>query len=173
MSAVERMPATLNFLSPLNYQFYIKRCKNLNFYVQRIAFPDISLASVPVPNPNVDFKITGDHLNYGVLTVTFKIDEMMANYLEIWNWIRGIAFPNTSSEHAELEYRKIITGEGLTSEITVLILDSNQLPKLEFTFTDGFPIQLSGFSVQSTDNEVNFLTAEAMFAFTNYYIKAI
>ena len=129
--------------------------------------------AITVSNPFVDIAQTGDHLTYDPLTISFKIDESFANYLELWNWMRGIAFPNDHTEHEELENQKTYTGQGLTSEIIALVLDSNSIPKFELSFTDAFPIYLSGFELTSKDVEVNYITAEATFKFTSFLIKAL
>lgn len=172
MSVIENSPSTINFLSPLNFHFYIKRTPNLNFWIQSIDIPDIAGAGVVQPNPFVDIFQTSDHLFYSPLNVTFKVDEKCDNYLEVFNWLRQINFPSDHSERREIEDTENRVNN-LRSELMVLISNSNKIPKIELSFTEAFPVSLSGLKVVTTDSEVNYVTASASFKFTSFFINKL
>ncbi len=173
MSAISSQPATPNFLSPLNFDFQVKKLPGVNFFAQKVNIPGITLPSPPIVNPNANIPTTGDHITFDELVVTFKLDENLQNWFEIWNWIRGMGFPTDSSEYEYLESKPIYSGEGLYSDIAVLISDSAKNPKFECTFLGAFPIALSSFEMDSTATDVNFVTCQATFIYSNYTMQAI
>lgn len=162
----------LNMLSPLNFKFTLKRAPNLNFFVQKINIPGISLPKVDTPNPLIKIPLSGDHLEYDELDVTFKVDENLQNYLEIHNWVRSLGKPSFE-EYANLSKRAIYTGEGLKSDIVVTVLTSQKNPNYEFVFKDAHPISVSSISFESTDESVNYIEATARFVYTIFDIVKV
>lgn len=162
----------LNMLSPLNFKFTLKRAPNLNFFVQKINIPGISLPKVDTPNPLIKIPLSGDHLEYDELDVTFKVDENLQNYLEIHNWVRSLGKP-FFEEYANLSKKAIYTGEGLKSDIVVTVLTSQKNPNYEFVFKDAFPISVSSISFESTDESVNYIEATVRFVYTIFDIVKV
>jgi len=162
----------LNMLSPLNFKFTLKRAPNLNFFVQKINIPGISLPKVDTSNPLIKIPLSGDHLEYDELDVTFKVDENLQNYLEVHNWVRSLGKPSFE-EYANLSKKAIYTGEGLKSDIVVTILTSQKNPNYEFVFKDAFPISVSSISFESTDESVNYIEATARFVYTIFDIVKV
>lgn len=162
----------LNMLSPLNFKFTLKRAPNLNFFVQKINIPGVSLPKVDTSNPLIKIPLSGDHLEYDELDVTFKVDENLQNYLEIHNWVRALGKPSFE-EYANLSKKAIYTGEGLKSDIVVTVLTSQKNPNYEFVFKDAFPISVSSISFESTDESVNYIEATARFVYTIFDIVKV
>lgn len=173
MSALANNPANLNFLSPLNFNFRLKRAPNLNFFIQKVNLPAVSFKSVVQPNPFVNVPVAGDHLDYGDLSVTFKVDEDLNNYLEIHNWIRSLTFPENFEEYENIKRNAEYTGQGLTSDITLIISNSVKIPNFEVNFRNAYPTSLSALSFQTTDSTVEFITATATFEYLLYDIVKI
>ena len=91
MTAVDNTPANKNFLSPLNFRFQIKKAPNVNFFVQKVNIPEIAVRAPDVMNPFVKIPYPGDHLEYGIFNISFKVDEDLQNYLEIHMSLRAFA----------------------------------------------------------------------------------
>ena len=87
MTAIDNTPSNQNFFSPYNFTFELKRSPYLNFFIQSLNVPGISLNSPTYPTPFVNIPMAGEHLSFNNLSVTFKVDEQFKNYLEIFNWI--------------------------------------------------------------------------------------
>ena len=155
----------LNMLSPLNFKFTLKRAPNLNFFVQTINIPGVALPKVDTPNPLIKIPLSGDHLEYDELDITFKVDENLQNYLEVHNWVRALGKPSFN-EYSVLANQATYTGEGLKSDIVVTVLTSQKNSNYEFIFKDAFPISISSISFQSTDESVNYIEASARFVYT-------
>lgn len=173
MSALSNNPSNLNFLSPLNFNFRLKRAPNLNFFIQKVNLPGISFPSAVETNPFVNIPIAGDHLQYGDLSVTFKVDEDLNNYLEIHNWIRALTFPDNFDEYKAISKNPEFTGNGITSDITLIISNSVKIPNFEVNFRNAYPTSLSALSFQTTDSTVEFITATATFKYIMYDIVKI
>ena len=82
-----------NFQSPLTFDFRIDRLTEFNFFVQKLTIPSLNIAPVTSGTPFVNIPYPGDHMNFGELSVEFKVDEGMRNWFEIFSWMQGIAFP--------------------------------------------------------------------------------
>jgi hypothetical protein len=173
MSAIDNTPENKNFLSPLNFKFAIKKAPYVNFFIQRINVPQISLSSPNVPTPFVKYPVPGDHIDYSELQITFKVDEDLKNYLEIHNWIKALGKPETFDQFREIEQKKSWTGEGIYSDISVMILSSTKAANYEVIYTDAHPITLSGLTFGTTDTDVNYVEASATFKYTLYKIEKI
>jgi hypothetical protein len=173
MSAIDNTPENKNFLSPLNFKFFIKRSPHVNFFIQKVNIPDITLKPATYPNPLVNIPIPGEHLDYGILNITFKVDEDLQNYLEIHNWIRALGKPTDYEEHKAISEKAIITGEGIYSDISLMILSSTKMANYEVIFTDAHPVNISGLTFNTTDSDVNYIEASASFKYVYYDINNI
>ena len=170
MAAIENTPINSNFLNPLNFRFSIKRAPHVNFFIQKVNIPSISVPPTEHPNPFVSIPYSGEHMDYGSLQLTFKVDEDLENYMEIHNWIRGLSKPYSYNEYGELASQNPVMGGGLKSDITILILNSTKLPIFEVTYIDAFPISLSEIVFDTTSEDINYIEATAEFKYTLFDI---
>jgi hypothetical protein len=170
MTVISNTPANKNFLSPFNFKFILKRAPYVNFFIQSINLPGISLEPVEIQTPLIAYPVPGEHLSYEELTITFQVDENLQNYLEIHNWIRALGKLNYS-EYGRIASNKKYTGESLYSDIVLEILASTRQPNYEAVFVDAHPIGLSSLKFNTTDADIQFIEADAIFRYTNYEIK--
>lgn len=173
MSAIDNTPQNKNFLSPLNFKFFIKRSPHVNFFIQKVNIPDLVLKNVNYPNPLVNIPMPGEHLDYGTLNITFKVDEDLQNYMELHNWIRALGKPIDYDEHRALAQKAIVTGEGIFSDISLMVLSSTKMANYEVVFADAHPVSLTGMVFNTTDTDVNYIEASASFKYTYYEINNI
>jgi hypothetical protein len=173
MAALENTPTNPNFLSPLNFKFSIKRAPHVNFFVQKINLPSISLPTIDTPTPFVKIPQPGEHLDYADLTLSFRVDENLQNYLEIHNWIRALGKPKDFSEYRALSQNPNYTGDGLRSDLTLMILSSSKNPNYEIVFTDAYPYDISELSFDTTKSDVEFIEATATFKYVLFEIKNV
>ena len=173
MTAIDNTPSNKNFLSPLNFKFTIKKAPHVNFFIQKVNIPDLNLKPVITPNPMVNIPQIGDHLDYGLLNITFKLDEDLQNYLEIHNWIKALGKPINFDARKAIREKRSYTGEGETSDISLMVLSSTKMANYEITFTDAHPISLTGVLFNTTDTDVNYVEASATFKYTYYDINNV
>ena len=171
MSIATNTPSNANFLSPLGFKFQIKKAPNVNFYVQSVVMPSITLGSTYVPTPFVRQPFAGDHIEYGDLSVTFKMDEDMKSYLEIYNWLVGIGKPDDFDQYRTIDLAD--KGEGVYSDLTLTILSSAMRPVHEVVFLDAFPIDLTALTFDARFSDVEYLEATCTFKFRKYTITTL
>jgi len=173
MTAIENTPTNPNFLSPLNFKFSIKRAPHINFFIQKVSIPSLALPSYESPNPFVKIPEPGEHINYGDLEITFRVDENLKNYLEIHNWIRALGKPKDFSEYKALSQNATFTGDSIRSDISLMILSSAKNANYEIVFVDAYPYELSRLSFDTTDQTVDYIEASASFKYVLFEIKDI
>ncbi len=169
MTALDNQPVQRNFLSPTGFILVMKRCPNVQWFIQEANIPGISTGTPMEMIPNLQIPFQGEHLQFETFDITFKVGEDLADYLEISSWIRDSSTYSTSGYEA-LKEKKIYTGEGLKSEIVVMVLNSSKNPIFEITIHDAFPVALSGIRVISTTETVEYVTATASFRYTDFEI---
>jgi hypothetical protein len=173
MSAIDKTPTNKNFLSPLNFTFVLKRSPNLNFFVQKINLPSISLDSVNQNSPLLPIPFAAGQISFESLQVSFKVDEDLQNYLEIHNWIRALGFPESNEQYKALSSREKATGEWVKSDITIIISNGLKQPNYDITFYEAFPISISSLDFETTDNDVDYITATTTFKYAYYTITKL
>lgn len=175
MSALDNQPTNKNFLSPNGFKFGIKKLPNVNFFVQSVNLPSFSLGTVDVENPFIKIPFPGDKLTYGQLDVTFKVDEDLANYLELYNWLVGIGYPDNFGQRGAIEPPNvnIVSGEGVYTDAILIITNSKMNPNFQVTFKDLYPINLSELQFDSTVTDIDYLTCTATFAYRIFTISVL
>lgn len=174
--SVNNQPSNLNFLSPTGYKLLLSRAPTVEFMVQRVSLPSLTLPVAYQPNPFVTIPRPGDHLEFGELTVAFKVNENLDNYLEIYNWIIALGKPENFDQYTlqNRPYKSLDEQKDtVTSDITLTLLTSAMNGNVEFTMRDCFPISLTDLEVDSTVSDIEYITASATFAVRDYIINKI
>jgi hypothetical protein len=173
MSVLDNQPTNQNFLSPLGFKLQVKKTPHVNYFVQSVNIPSVSLGTAEADTPFTKLPFPGTKLTFGNLQVTFKVDEDMANYLEIYTWLRGVGFPDNFAQYTNIAGAALTSGEGVFSDITLVVLDSAMNPNIEVTFFDCFPVDLSSIDLDSTSGDVQYVTATVTFANRRFEIKTL
>ena len=156
-----------NFLSPLEFDFTIKRLPNVSFFVQGASVPGLSLGVVEQPTPFKPIMRHGDRLEYDELTVTMKVDSDMENWQEVVSWMKGLAAPASFDQYKELSESDL----GVYSDASLYIMSNVKNPKIEITFEDLFPINIGPLIMDTRVPDLEFVTADVTFKFTSMKIK--
>ena len=149
-----------NFLSPLGFKFVLSRTPNINFNVQTVRLPGMSLSSTETSTPFVTIPNSGK-ITYSPLTITFRVNEDMTDYFEIRNWMNGLGAPVSFTQYKDLNQ----SDAGLYSDATLVINNSSQRGNLSATFYDLFPIELSDLQFTTMDTDVNYLECTVDFRY--------
>lgn len=172
MSAIDNTPSNKNFLSPLNFKFIIKRAPHLNFFVQKVTIPGITLPATYSPNPIVRIPEIGDQLEYDELSISFRVDENLQNYLEIQNWMRGSG-KQSFEQYSTLASNPSYTGESIKSVVSLTVLSNAKRPNYEFVFEEAFPTKISSITFDSSMEDVSSIEAEVEFRYIKFEILKI
>lgn len=173
MSALGNNPTNKNFLSPLGFRFSIKRAPHVNYFVQSVSIPNISLGSTSVPTPFSRIPVAGDHLLFGPFNVSFKVDEDLANYLEIYNWLIKIGFPDNFEQYRALDNNNPTADAGTYSDLTLIVLSSSKNPTYEINFVDAYPTSLTDIVFDTRTPDVDYVECTATFDYRKFSITAL
>ena len=166
-------PTNKNFLSPLNFKFNIVRSPNLSFSVQQAVLPGINLAVIEQSTPFVNIPLASTRITYGEFTLTFKVDEDMENYREMYEWMNNIGLTKSFTDYAALQQGRKGSANLIVSDLNLFILTSNLRPNISINFFDAFPVSLSDITLNTTDADVNYVDATVGFRYLRYEITKL
>jgi len=167
------IPSNINPLQSNGFMFRISKLPELSYFCQEVNLPELSLAPAGVSTPLVDTFYAGDKPTYGDLSVTFLIDEQMANYTAVHNWLVGIGFPESWAQfgayvEANQQPHNPKTDRVITSDAVLQILNSSNNVTKAVQFIDCFPTGLQSITLQSTTSDTMYLAGVASFRYTLY-----
>ena len=156
----------IDFQRTSGFRILIARLPNFTFTSQQLNLPGISTSPALYPNPHVKIKVPGDEVQFEPISVTYPLLEDFSNYIEIYRWMTGLGAPQNRKQFEK------IRAEGESSEIKVLMLNSEDEVQMEFTFHGAFPTSLSAIPL-----DVSVMTQEpvqitATFDYTYFTINA-
>ena len=174
----------LNYLRPNAFRFTINNLPGAAFTCQSANLPGLSVGFASQPTPFVDIPVIGDKMNFADFTIRFLISEDMSNYVQLYEWLVAIGFPNDYNQ-----YRNFI-GERLNrfpfvkdsrgapiaasySDATLTILDSNNVPKTNINFKDMFPTSVEALDFDITSSSVEYFVGIASFKYKSFEIQAL
>lgn len=167
------IPSNINPLQSNGFLFSIAKLPSLSYFCQEANIPSLDLPSADAASPLTTIFIPGDKPSYGELSITFLIDENMENYVAIHNWMIGLGFPESHTQHTafmsanqtSLSPTPSLAGY---SDGVLQILNSANKPSRSVQFVDCFPTSLSSLSLQSTTTDTVYLAGSVTFRYTLY-----
>ena len=165
-----------NFLSPTGFKFIMDKAPKVSFFGNQVNIPQMSLGVAEQPTYLRDIPIPGDKIQFEDFTIRFLVDENLANYLEIFNWMRALGYPESLEEIKDWQKKDFDiaqpdkTQENFYSDATLEILTSTQNPNFKVKFQDMWPTTLSTLEFNATDEDINYFTADVSFKYTLYQI---
>ena len=157
---------TTNFLSPLGFQLGVTKLPGVGFYAQQVNLPGLSLPEATQATPFVDAPVPGEKLVFEPFTMNFMIDERMDNFIAVYDWLISLGFPNDYTEFLDGRNRNLIH----MSDAFLQILGAQNTVIRTLKFKDMFPINLGAITFQSTDQDVQYISAQADFRYTSFTI---
>ena len=177
-------PSVYNYLRPNAFRFVIKDLPNIAYTCQSANLPSVQLGFAVQPTPFVDVPVIGDKLNYAEFTIRFLIAEDMSNYLELFEWLVALGFPNNYNQYPSFvgarlnrfPFFKTATNntEAIAySDATLTILDSSNNPKTNIFFKRIFPVSVEALDFDITSSDVPYFVGVASFKYTTFEIEAL
>lgn len=164
------VPSNINPLSSNGFNFFITKLPEVSFWCQEVNLPSMTLPAIEFNTPLSMLPITGDIIQYEDLNIQFLVDENMANYSAIYNWMIGLGFPESNKQYSDYissqkDYTRLSRE---SSDATLQILGSNNQPIKIVRFVDILPTNLSSMTFQSTNTDVNYIVGNATFRINRY-----
>ena len=188
-----RQPAKMDYASPVQFRFKIAKLPQVEFFIQTVNLPGISMGTATVPTPLYDYPVPGDEISFRSLDISFLVDENLNNYKELHDWISGLGFGKSHQDFADLQATSedmfpgsskgsLVAGVeipaplsegGIYSDATLTILNSKNIAKTEVRFQNVFPTTIGSLSYDVQASDIDYLKASASFDYLNYDIVQI
>ena len=183
VSSITTTPVT-NFLRPNAFRFLIKNLPSVAFTCQSANLPSLSLGFTTQPTPFLDIPHVGDKNLFGDFTIRFLITEDMSNYIELYEWLVALGFPNDYNQYRNFSgdrlnrfpFVKDSRGAPIAvaySDATLTILDSNNVPKTNINFKDAFPVSVEALDFDITSSSVDYFVGIASFKYKLFDIEVL
>ena len=166
-----------NFLSPVGFRFSLSKAPKVSFFSNSAQLPGLYISPASQPTYLKDIPQVGDKMEFQDFSLRFLIDEDLENYMQIQNWMRGIAFPDNLGEiydlwsgHGDFSDADPRNPDNLTSDGTLQVLNSSQNSQFMVKFNDLWPTDLTTLQFDATPGDIDYFTAEVTFKYTIYEI---
>ena len=185
-----RQPSKMDYASPVQFRFKISKLPEVEFFIQTVNLPGISLGQAIVPTSLYNYPVPGDEISFQPLDISFLVDENLNNYKELHDWISGLGFGSSHQQYADLqataedrfpgsskgslvagvEIPKPLSEGGIYSDATLTILNSKNIAVTEIRFQNVFPTSIGSLSYDVKRADVDYLQTQASFSYINYDI---
>ena len=135
---------TFDALPVNSFSLFIPSLPNVQFFLQKLSLPQVSVNEVNVPTRFVDYNEIGEKMIFEPFTVEFKVDRYARNYTEVFNWMKAMTVEGSSIDK---------------SEDIILLIDGEKF----ISFSQAWPTSLSGIEFDSTIEEIAYVTATVEF----------
>lgn len=166
-----------NLLQPTKYRLVLARLPNVVYWCQETELPGINLPDTAIQvSPFVTRYTPGDKLEYEPLSLSFQVDELLQNWLEIHNWMRALGKPTDYAERRSLAIQGGIKGTRTNldySDATIVVLSAKNNPTYEIQYKDCWPTQLTPIKWSAADSANDIITAQVTFRYLYYDIVRV
>ena len=189
VKALDRQPTKLDYASPTQFRLVINQLPKVEFFAVSANIPSITLGETLFPTPYKAIPVMGDTLTYDNFTMDFIVDEYLENYMELHNWLTAIGFPKNRNQFKEFrsvtsetpldtrgwsddigDVQPTTSARSMFSDIILTILSNKNNPIVEVRFQDAYPSVLSALDFSQQVTDVEYMTANASFAYKIYEI---
>ncbi len=161
-------PNEINQLNVVSFETNFTRLPNVNFFCQRINIPSIGLGLASQATPFSDIPVLGDKLIFEQLTLNFIVSEDLSNYLEIYNWLISIGFPENDTQF-NLNNSNVDPDENLRSDMNIIINTNKSNPNYSITFRDAFPVSLGSIELDVATASLEPIILDVSFAYSGSF----
>ncbi len=173
-SAFRNQIQNRNFLSGVAFKFNLAKFPKVDFFSNSARIPELNLELARQSSYLKNIDIPGERLTFGDFTLRFLVDENMENYLAVYDWLKGLGFPESGKQFKDITTDS--DGQRDQKEAfcdgTLRILNSNYREVAKVKFTDLFPVSLTSLDFDATNTDIQYFTAEATFKYTIYDLKS-
>ena len=160
--AIRNQPTNINQLNVVSFETNFLRMPGVNYFCQRVSIPGITLSNSILSTPYANIPIEGDVLEFEDLTIGFIVDEDMQNYLELYNWLQSIGFPEKFPQYDN-------ETSAIKSDVNILIQTNKSNPNYNIVFKDVFPVSLGAIAFDTNDTTLAPIVIDATFKYTGAF----
>jgi len=164
-------PTNKNFLGQTGFKLVLDRTPTVTYFCQNVPIPSIQLNTTQFNTPLIDYTRPGTKLQFSPFNITFRVDEDMQNYLEIYNWMIGIGAPSQTEQRRLFEATS--KNNNIFSDATLFVLSSKYNPNLKIKFHNMFPENISELQLSTTATDIDYLEASVTFQYTLFTFESV
>jgi hypothetical protein len=160
------IPTEVNQLNVVSFETNFLRTPNVNFFCQTVNIPSVALGEAFLPTHFSSVPIEGDRLTFENLSIGFYVNEDLSNYMEIYNWLIAIGFPDEFpqfNDSGDLSFK---------SDMNVMIQTNKSNSNYNVTFKDAFPTSLGAIPLDATATDLQPIVVDATFKYTGSFTIA-
>ena len=175
-TSVLNTPKSTSLLQPTKYQVMFDKIPNVIYFCKLVKFPGVMLPEVSQPTPFINRNMPGNKLEYEPLVLEFIVDEGLTGWTEIHNWMKSLGIRESYEDYKGLNKSNKVSFTApfpQYGQCTLYILSTQNNPKVQVDFIDCFPVLLSSFTFDSSNEKEDTITASATFKFFYYNIKRL
>lgn len=157
---------THNALQVNYFKFVLDRVPNMVYFCQTANLPGLAFGVTTQPTSlGYPVQVPTGAYRFENLELSFRVDENIGNWLEIYRWMTDIG--NYDDSDGTKKY------VDKTSDARLLITNSSYKPKWGVQFAHVFPTYLSSLNFSTTQPQSVEMIAVVRFAFTTYTITGL
>lgn len=156
---------------PNNFQLSFSRIPNCIISLQKCSVPAVQSTHVEVSTPFSNLKFPGTNQTYTPFNIQFKLDENFAAYIEIFNWMQGLGFPDDFTQFSNLKAAD--KNKKVVSDATLIALSANSSGSLRFNFSNMFPVYISEIEFDTTITEPQYIDIQVSFMYDFFHIEKL
>lgn len=150
--------ANINFLSPTGFKMVFSKpeLKGLEFYLQSVDLPTVSVGEANFSTPKLNLMLGGDKLTFDPFTTSIVCDEKMDNFASIYSWL------NETVNTDDLK--------SITCDASLIILNSTNNATRTIDFKNCYPNSMSGVAFDVGQTEVQYASFTVTFRYDYYKV---
>lgn len=164
MSRNDFKPESLNVLYENNFKLSFSKIPNVTFYTQDLEIPSVSIGISEQPTRFTTIKRPGEKITFEEMTVNFKVQEDLQNWIEVFNWMKEIGRPEEITAGM-----RDLSEQDLVADATIELLTNNFNLNKKIVFRDCFPTNLQGLTLDVKSGDIPVISS-VTFAYTTYDI---
>ena len=141
IDSLRRQPDTFDYAQSSQFLVTLGNFPLSQYFCTTLTLPGVSVGRADIGTSLANIPMVGDLMTFEDFTMTFMVDETLANYREIFNWLVNIGAP---SNHTQFNKLSRVDGVDMTgdrnlySEIQISILSNKNNPVVRTTLHDAF-----------------------------------
>lgn len=169
MATKDSSPCNQDLQQAAKFILSFPRLSTTQFFCQAANVPGISSGFPIQATPFSDLPIPGDKLQYEDFSIEFLLDEGLASWIEVHDWLIGLTYPEKFEEYQGLKHQSRYSEQvqfPQYADAHLISLSAAGVPMVKFYFIDAFPISLSRI-----DFDVRIGSEKTMTSFANFKYK--
>jgi hypothetical protein len=169
MATIRNQPTNINYANKTKFRFVLNRAPNVGFFCQKATIPSLSLPVAKQMTPFQPVIRPGNKIEYEYYPVTFKVDEDLNNYLEIFDWMNNLGFTEDFDGYDRIK----AAGQELVSDATMILESSKNNGNIQIIFRDMFPVGISELEFAIDEDDFVYQDATVTFAYQRFTVKSV